>query len=245
MTGGLLRGTPGDNIGATPTGVTGMSRVYFGGVPLELIFETLPRGAVPSVREQIEGHLSALRSLLKEHNGRGNVSNDTEDQPRVQTIVTGTVVDVNMKKPFKEASVRSHEDISFMELIMTGTGPKRFSDKVPNTVDEMMTRLEDFVRSEEAFASTELPKGEVSEASKKQWGRELDEGTHLVPSFVSRGRVGRTTRYRGSYGGISGPKCVHRSGGLARGNVRTLLQKLEPRDEVAVEEHIDGSSRLR
>ncbi|GKF51943.1 hypothetical protein Tco_0148410, partial [Tanacetum coccineum] len=76
-------------------------------------------------------------------------------------------------------------------------------------------------------------------------GRELDEGTHLVPSFVSRGRVGRTTRYRGSYGGISGPKCVHRSGGLARGNVRTLLQKLEPRDEVAVEEHIDGSSRLR
>ncbi|GKF29844.1 hypothetical protein Tco_0096186 [Tanacetum coccineum] len=34
----------------------------------------------------------------------------------------------------------------------------------------MMTRLDDFVRSKEAFASTELPKGEASEASKKSTG---------------------------------------------------------------------------
>ncbi|GJT90442.1 hypothetical protein Tco_1079287 [Tanacetum coccineum] len=34
-------------------------------------------------------------------------------------------------------------------------------------IDEMMTRLDDFVRSKEAFASTELPKGEVSEESRK------------------------------------------------------------------------------
>ncbi|GKE93633.1 hypothetical protein Tco_1574728 [Tanacetum coccineum] len=33
-------------------------------------------------------------------------------------------------------------------------------------VDEMMTRLDDFVRSKEAFARTELPKGEASEASR-------------------------------------------------------------------------------
>ncbi|GJX41292.1 hypothetical protein Tco_0256282 [Tanacetum coccineum] len=37
---------------------------------------------------------------------------------------------------------------------------KRYCDKVPKMVDEMMVRLDDFVRSEEAFASTELPKGE-------------------------------------------------------------------------------------
>nr|GEY23272.1 reverse transcriptase domain-containing protein [Tanacetum cinerariifolium] len=66
-------------------------------------------GATPSAKEQIEGHLSALRSLLKEHNGRGNVSpirlsfDDAEDQLRVQTVVTGTVGDTNLKKPFKEA----------------------------------------------------------------------------------------------------------------------------------------------
>ncbi|GKC00155.1 hypothetical protein Tco_0986291 [Tanacetum coccineum] len=41
-------------------------------------------------------------------------------------------------------------------------------ETVPKTVDEMMTRLDDFVRSEEAFASTELPKGEASEAFKNQ-----------------------------------------------------------------------------
>ncbi|GJR61632.1 hypothetical protein Tco_1503794 [Tanacetum coccineum] len=41
---------------------------------------------------------------------------------------------------------------------------------VPKTVDEMMVRLDDFVRSEEAFTKMELPKGEVSEVSKKLVG---------------------------------------------------------------------------
>ncbi|GKB22760.1 hypothetical protein Tco_0862161 [Tanacetum coccineum] len=109
MTGGLLRGTPGDNIGATPTGITGNISGSTSGGPLEINVETLLNGAVPSAREQIEGHLSALRSLLKERNRRGNVSpiglsfDDTEDQSRVQTVVTGTVVDADLKKPFKEA----------------------------------------------------------------------------------------------------------------------------------------------
>ncbi|GJU33087.1 reverse transcriptase domain-containing protein [Tanacetum coccineum] len=47
---------------------------------------------------------------------------------------------------------------------------KRYSDKVPKTVDEMMIRLDDFVRSKEAFASMELPKGEASEAPRKSVG---------------------------------------------------------------------------
>ncbi|GJR79217.1 hypothetical protein Tco_0150002 [Tanacetum coccineum] len=40
-------------------------------------------------------------------------------------------------------------------------------------------------------------------------------------------------------------KSVYRPGGLTRGNDQTLLQKLESRDEVAVEEHTNGSSRFR
>ncbi|GKB47424.1 hypothetical protein Tco_0898177, partial [Tanacetum coccineum] len=56
---------------------------------------------------------------------------------------------------------------SFMDAHKYPKLAKRFSDKVPKTVDEMMTRLDDFLRSEEVFASTELPKGEMSEASKK------------------------------------------------------------------------------
>ncbi|GJT79469.1 reverse transcriptase domain-containing protein [Tanacetum coccineum] len=45
---------------------------------------------------------------------------------------------------------------SFMDAHKCPKLAKRFSDKVPKAVDEMMTRLDDFVRSEEAFASTEL-----------------------------------------------------------------------------------------
>nr|GEU37273.1 reverse transcriptase domain-containing protein [Tanacetum cinerariifolium] len=59
---------------------------------------------------------------------------------------------------------------SFMDAYKFADLAKQYSDKVSKTVDEMMTRLDDFVRSEEAFASTELPKGEVSAESRKSVG---------------------------------------------------------------------------
>nr|GFD07140.1 reverse transcriptase domain-containing protein [Tanacetum cinerariifolium] len=37
---------------------------------------------------------------------------------------------------------------------------RRFSDQVPQTVAEMMRRVDDFVKSEEVFKNTELPKRE-------------------------------------------------------------------------------------
>nr|GEX70027.1 reverse transcriptase domain-containing protein [Tanacetum cinerariifolium] len=40
---------------------------------------------------------------------------------------------------------------------------RRFSDQVPQTVTEMMRRVDDFVKSEEVFKNTELPKGEHPE----------------------------------------------------------------------------------
>ncbi|GKE83025.1 hypothetical protein Tco_1553025 [Tanacetum coccineum] len=106
MTSGLLRGTPGDNIGPTPTGVIGSTS----GEPLEVNVETPLTDTDPSVREQVEGHLSALRSLLQEHNGRGNVSpirlnfDDEENLARRRTMVTGKEIrGVDLKRPFKEA----------------------------------------------------------------------------------------------------------------------------------------------
>ncbi|GKE36019.1 hypothetical protein Tco_1455341 [Tanacetum coccineum] len=59
---------------------------------------------------------------------------------------------------------------SFMDSHKCPKLAKWYSDKVSKTVDEMMVRLDDFVRSEEDFANTELPKGEVSEALKKLVG---------------------------------------------------------------------------
>ncbi|GJZ92447.1 hypothetical protein Tco_0664512 [Tanacetum coccineum] len=238
MTGGLLRGTPKENIGATPSGIFG--NVFgspSGGAP-EVNVETPFVEATLFAREQIEGHISALRSLLKEHNGRGNVSpirlsfDDGEDRTRVRTVVTGKEVgDADLKRPFKEAnlsgrgidgwvelrqrfttrfstrracfkdptkitkSVRKANEtlVAFKERWIVETGfitgvtkvmkislfmdahkclelAKRYSDKVPKTVDEIMNRLDDFVRSEEAFASTELPKGEASETPRKSTG---------------------------------------------------------------------------
>ncbi|GKB21359.1 hypothetical protein Tco_0855282 [Tanacetum coccineum] len=37
---------------------------------------------------------------------------------------------------------------------------KRFSDSIPKTVDDMLKRVDDYLRSEEAFRSTELPRRE-------------------------------------------------------------------------------------
>ncbi|GJY91013.1 reverse transcriptase domain-containing protein [Tanacetum coccineum] len=56
---------------------------------------------------------------------------------------------------------------SFMDSVKSPELAKRFSNKIPATVNEMMERLDDFVRSEEAYASTELPKGDAGETHRK------------------------------------------------------------------------------
>ncbi|GKC65581.1 hypothetical protein Tco_1098179, partial [Tanacetum coccineum] len=54
--------------------------------------------------------------------------------------------------------------LTFMDAHKCPKLAKHYSNKVLRMVDEMMTRLDDFVRPEEAFASTELPKEEALEA---------------------------------------------------------------------------------
>ncbi|GJZ32162.1 hypothetical protein Tco_0577598 [Tanacetum coccineum] len=49
---------------------------------------------------------------------------------------------------------------SFMSSHKCPELSKRFSDSIPRTVDEMLRRVDDYVRSEEAFKNTDLPKGE-------------------------------------------------------------------------------------
>ncbi|GJW92972.1 reverse transcriptase domain-containing protein [Tanacetum coccineum] len=110
MTCGSLRGIPRDDIGATPSGISeNIVRATSSGAPEETVRTPLV-GVTPFAREQIEGHLSALRSLVKEHNIRGNVSSihlsfkDEEDRTKVWTVVTGKeIVDADLKRPFKEA----------------------------------------------------------------------------------------------------------------------------------------------
>ncbi|GJZ82598.1 hypothetical protein Tco_0647771 [Tanacetum coccineum] len=49
---------------------------------------------------------------------------------------------------------------SFMDSIKSPELAKCFSSNIPKTVDEMMRRVDEFVRAEEAYARTELPPGE-------------------------------------------------------------------------------------
>jgi hypothetical protein len=49
---------------------------------------------------------------------------------------------------------------SFMDGCKSPELAKRFSEKIPRTVTEMMIRVDDFIRSERAYRLTEVPKGE-------------------------------------------------------------------------------------
>ncbi|GKG08142.1 hypothetical protein Tco_0333974, partial [Tanacetum coccineum] len=60
------------------------------------------------------------------------------------------------KEPHKITKILSHPN-----------WPSVFSDKVPTTVNEMMEKLDNFVRSEAAYASTKLPKGKTGETHRK------------------------------------------------------------------------------
>ncbi|GKA06798.1 reverse transcriptase domain-containing protein, partial [Tanacetum coccineum] len=88
---------------------------------------------------------------------------------------------------------------SFMDSVKSPELAKLFLDKVTTMVNEMMERLDDFVRSEAAYASTKLSKGETGEAHHKASlpFNERDawpfQNTRLVES--------RRGRYRNSYRG--------------------------------------------
>ncbi|GJT29858.1 hypothetical protein Tco_0910133 [Tanacetum coccineum] len=66
----------------------------------------------------------------------------------------------------------------------------RFFDQVPKTVTEMMKRVDDFVKFEEAFKSTELPKGEFSEK-----GQGMSYRGSRPPRAAYEGRQHRTDNY--------------------------------------------------
>ncbi|GJT69476.1 hypothetical protein Tco_1028762 [Tanacetum coccineum] len=83
MTGGLLRGTPGDNIGPTPAGIIGSTS---GGLSKLM---SKPR----------------LRRPLRPQRSRSKgTSRPLEDRTRVTTVVKGKEIgDADLKRPFKEA----------------------------------------------------------------------------------------------------------------------------------------------
>ncbi|GKB16650.1 hypothetical protein Tco_0850573 [Tanacetum coccineum] len=57
---------------------------------------------------------------------------------------------------------------------------KRFSDSIPKTVDEMLKRVDDYLRPEEAYRNTELPRGEFQRRDAPvQWVERNDQNQRL------------------------------------------------------------------
>ena len=68
---------------------------------------------------------------------------------------------------------------AFMNAHMCPALAKKFSDRIPRSVTEMFTRVDDFTRSEGAYHETELPKGETAESGRRGF---------MGPSYERSGR---------------------------------------------------------
>lgn len=58
---------------------------------------------------------------------------------------------------------------SFMDRCKCPELAKRFSEKIPRTVTEMMIRVDDFIRSERAYRLTKVPRGERTDSYRRDY----------------------------------------------------------------------------
>ncbi|GJR02794.1 hypothetical protein Tco_0525778 [Tanacetum coccineum] len=127
-------------------------------------FEHLPAGSIDDwaeLRKKFTTMFSIRRAYFKDPTEIAKIVRKANE-----TLVTFKEIWI-VETGFIEGVPEVMKISSFMTAHKCPELAKRYSDKVPKKVDEMMVRLDDFVRSEEAFASTELPKGELSKTSKK------------------------------------------------------------------------------
>nr|GEW14748.1 reverse transcriptase domain-containing protein [Tanacetum cinerariifolium] len=100
---------------------------------------------------------------------------------------------IRFKEPHEITKIIRRPTIKSPELA------KRFSNKVSTTVNERMERLDGFVRSEEAYASIELPKGEMGESHRKTSFPSNGRGIRLLQNtrLMESRRDDYQNRYRG------------------------------------------------
>ena len=135
---------------------------------------------------------------------------------------------------------------SFMNAHKCPELAERFSEQIPRTVKEMMTRVDDFVRSKAAYKNTELPKGEAMEYGRKgifSFRNEWPKGP-----YVDKRRGDRRGDYRSkeTYTPYMPPKHnfprgdTHRRDGGRYDNHRPGLMALikQPRERLATEHQL-------
>ncbi|GJT56486.1 reverse transcriptase domain-containing protein [Tanacetum coccineum] len=82
---------------------------------------------------------------------------------------------------------------SFMSSHKCPELAKRFSNNIPKIVDEMLKRVDDYLRSEEAFRSTELPRGSSNEWTHQYSGcNEMTEANGQREKEDTEGKCDKT-----------------------------------------------------
>nr|GEZ39169.1 hypothetical protein [Tanacetum cinerariifolium] len=160
MTNALQMGHPRDDIGATPSGIAGgIARASIGG---EGDIRATPGVTSPSVtKEQIKGHLSALRSLLKEHNSQVNSG---EWPMPVWCCMFQQTLDESAREITRIVRKANETLVAFKERCIVESG---FIVGVPEVM-----KISSFVDAHKCpeLANTKVPKDEVSKASKQLVG---------------------------------------------------------------------------
>nr|GEU56293.1 reverse transcriptase domain-containing protein [Tanacetum cinerariifolium] len=141
----------------------------------------------PNLQEQILNQLSSLKSLVKLHNETPSErvtpirlsfrDEPGPDSPKGPEVEESKDKDEDLWKPTRRhwtTPLKVGSTTCLAEVLTTGINfgkgswkelARRFADRVPTTITEIMKRVDDFVKSEDAYKSTELPKGEHQEKS--------------------------------------------------------------------------------
>ncbi|GJU12369.1 hypothetical protein Tco_1134765 [Tanacetum coccineum] len=115
---------------------------------------------------------------------------------------------------------------SFMDSVKSPELAKRFASSVPKTVDEMMRRLDEFVRAEEAYALAELPLGESRDIHRRLSFPEGSRDVHHRLTFPTARRDDRDGRNSaGSV--ISGKRGKATIGTLTRAETTLIREDTE------------------
>ncbi|GKB08037.1 hypothetical protein Tco_0836321 [Tanacetum coccineum] len=217
----------------------------------------------PLTKEQIEGHISAKKSIIKDHNKRNKANpirlnlncRDRKTKPQNEDRhVKGKEIDDEdlrdgsrafppnsidewwklreafttrystrkacYKEPHEITKIvrKANETLtafkerwtvetgfiigvpevmkisSFMDFVKSPELAKHFASNVPKTVDEIMKRLDEFVRAEEAYALAKLPPGESRDIHRRLSFSAGSRDVHQRLTFLASRRDDRDGR---------------------------------------------------
>lgn len=206
-------------------------------------FDGLPPGSIDewaAFKDQFEARFSLHKACVK----------DPTEIAKIVRKANETLPEFKERWTTETGFIQGAPEIMRISSFMNGCKcpelAKRFADTIPKTVEEMMIRVDDFVRSEEAFASTELPRGEHYDTTRRASTGPFRKDERAVRGHYggdrkNEGRHAYSGRDRGSshrHGDRSAPYSPHRGDHLNRGNPRLTLDSLiKPPKEILATKH--------